>query len=75
MTGERRILAIVGGFHLVPPQTPAQAIETVELMRTLAPAYVVPGHCTGETFLAAAQAASPNRVSRAPVGTRLTFGT
>lgn len=74
VTGERRILAIVGGFHLVPPQTRAQAIETVELMKALDPRYVIPGHCSGETFIAAATEAMPGRVYRAPVGTRLSFG-
>lgn len=75
VTGERRILAIVGGFHLVAPQTPAQAVETVQLMSALDPTYVIPGHCSGEVFIEAALAAMPGRVYRAPVGTRLTFVT
>lgn len=74
VTGVGRIHAIVGGFHLVPPQTRAQALETVALIQALAPDYVIPGHCTGETFVAAAQAAMPDRVIRSIVGTRYLFG-
>ena len=74
VTGETRLLAVMGGFHLVPPQTPVQALQTVDLLRALNPRYIVPGHCSGEIFIAAATAAMPGRVLRAPVGTRLTFG-
>ncbi|MDX2209999.1 MAG: MBL fold metallo-hydrolase [Sphingopyxis sp.] len=74
VSGEQRIFAIVGGFHLVAPQTEAQALETVDLMKALDPAWVVPGHCSGESFIAAATAAMPGRVHRAPVGTKLVFG-
>lgn len=74
VSGEQRIHAIVGGFHLVPPQTTAQAEETVALMQALDPRFVVPGHCSGETFIAKATAAMPGRVFRAPVGTRIMLG-
>jgi 7,8-dihydropterin-6-yl-methyl-4-(beta-D-ribofuranosyl)aminobenzene 5'-phosphate synthase len=74
VSGESRVFAVLGGFHLVPPQTEAQAVETVKLMAAMNPAHVIPGHCTGETSIAAASAAMPGRVHRAPVGTRLTFG-
>ncbi len=75
VSGVDKVHAIVGGFHLIPPQTREQALETVALMQALDPDYVVPGHCTGETFIAAAQAAMPDKVIRSVVGTRYRFGT
>ena len=74
VSGVDKIHAIVGGFHLVPPQTPAQALETLALMQALAPDYIIPGHCSGEVFIAAALAAFPDRVLRSVVGTRYVFG-
>lgn len=74
VSGVTKVHAIVGGFHLVPPQTRDQAFETVRLMQALNPDYIIPGHCTGETFIAAAQAAMPDKVVRSIVGTRYRFG-
>jgi 7,8-dihydropterin-6-yl-methyl-4-(beta-D-ribofuranosyl)aminobenzene 5'-phosphate synthase len=66
--------AIVGGFHLVPPQTAEQARETVALMQAIDPDIIIPGRCSGETFITAAQAAMPGKVIRSIVGTRYLFG-
>ena len=74
VSGVTRIHAIVGGFHLVPPQTREQALATVEMMRAIDPDYIIPGHCTGEVFIAAAQAAMPDKVIRSIIGTRYLFG-
>ena len=60
VSGVEKVHAIVGGFHLVPPQTPAQVAETVALMQAIGPDYIVPGHCSGELFIAAATAGSPS---------------
>lgn len=74
VSGVAKVHAIVGGFHLVPPQTVAQAQETVALMQAIGPDIVIPGHCSGETFIAAAQAAMPSKVIRSIVGARYLFG-
>ena len=74
VSGVAKVHAIVGGFHLVPPQTAQQARETVALMQALDPDIVIPGHCSGETFITAAQAAMPGKVIRSIVGTRYQFG-
>jgi 7,8-dihydropterin-6-yl-methyl-4-(beta-D-ribofuranosyl)aminobenzene 5'-phosphate synthase len=73
-SGVERVHAIAGGFHLVAPQTPAQALETLALMRALKPDYVFPGHCTGEAFIAPALAEMPDRVFRTVVGNRIELG-
>lgn len=74
ISGVETVHAIVGGFHLVPPQTSAQALETLALMRAMKPDYLIPGHCSGEVFIAAALAAMPGQVLRSIVGTRYIFG-
>lgn len=70
-SGIERVHAIFGGFHLVPPQTPAQAVETLALMRGLDAAFIFPGHCTGEAFIAPAIAQLPDHVFRTYVGSRI----
>jgi 7,8-dihydropterin-6-yl-methyl-4-(beta-D-ribofuranosyl)aminobenzene 5'-phosphate synthase len=74
VSGIAKVHAIVGGFHLVAPQTRAQAMETLALMQAINPDYIVPGHCTGETFIGAALAAMPDKVFRSTVGTSYVFG-
>jgi 7,8-dihydropterin-6-yl-methyl-4-(beta-D-ribofuranosyl)aminobenzene 5'-phosphate synthase len=73
VSGINKIHAIVGGFHLVPPQTRDQAMETLALMQAINPDYIIPGHCTGEGFIAAAMAAMPQKVIRSIVGTSYIF--
>ncbi|MDO6416460.1 MBL fold metallo-hydrolase [Sphingomonas sp. BIUV-7] len=73
VSGVDRVHAIVGGFHLVPPQTQAQTLDTLALMRALKPDYILPGHCTGEAFLAPAIAEMPDQVFRTVVGSRILF--
>jgi 7,8-dihydropterin-6-yl-methyl-4-(beta-D-ribofuranosyl)aminobenzene 5'-phosphate synthase len=63
VSGVSHIHAIVGGFHLVPPQTRQQMLDTVAMMQALNPDYVIPGHCTGDAFIGAASAAMPDKVS------------
>lgn len=74
VSGIDKVHAIVGGFHLVPPQTRDQALETLALMQAIDPDYIIPGHCSGETFVAAAMAAMPQKVIRSIVGTSYVFG-
>lgn len=74
VSGIAKVHAIVCGFHLVPPQTRDQAIETLALMQVIDPDYIIPGHCTGETFIAAALAAVPQKVIRSVVGSSYIFG-
>jgi 7,8-dihydropterin-6-yl-methyl-4-(beta-D-ribofuranosyl)aminobenzene 5'-phosphate synthase len=71
VSGIERVHVIMGGFHLVPPQTSAQALETLALMRQMNPTYILPGHCTGEAFIAPAVAQMPEQVFRTVVGSKI----
>ena len=73
VSGVQRVHAIVGGFHLVRPRTDDEARRTAAEMVAMNPAYIIPMHCTGETFIAEAARLMPNKVVRPYVGTRLTF--
>lgn len=74
VSGVDRVHAIVGGFHLVPPQTKQQAMETLAMMQAINPDYIIPGHCTGDLFITAATAAMADKVIRSVVGARYAFG-
>jgi 7,8-dihydropterin-6-yl-methyl-4-(beta-D-ribofuranosyl)aminobenzene 5'-phosphate synthase len=73
-SGINDVHAVIGGFHLVLPQTSAQAEETARQMAHMAPDFVVPGHCTGEVFIKAAEQLMPGRVIRPYVGSTFIFG-
>jgi 7,8-dihydropterin-6-yl-methyl-4-(beta-D-ribofuranosyl)aminobenzene 5'-phosphate synthase len=47
LTGEARIAAVVGGFHLSGPVFEAIIAPTVQALDELSPSLVVPAHCTG----------------------------
>jgi len=74
VSGIDRVHAIVGGFHLMPPQTRAQALETVAMMQAINPDYIIPGHCSGDFFIEAATQAMPDKVIRSVVGASYRFG-
>ena len=73
VSGVQKVHAVLGGFHLAP-HPPEYVAETVKALRDLAPDYVIPMHCTGETFLAMAQREMPGKVIRTSTGSRYTFG-
>ncbi len=73
LTGDRRLHAVIGGFHLVAPRTRAEALATAAELRIMAPDYLVPGHCSGEPFIAEATRLMGPRVIRPYVGSRFTF--
>jgi 7,8-dihydropterin-6-yl-methyl-4-(beta-D-ribofuranosyl)aminobenzene 5'-phosphate synthase len=47
LTGESRLHAVLGGFHLTGGAFDPLIPETVAHVKSLAPAVLVPGHCTG----------------------------
>jgi 7,8-dihydropterin-6-yl-methyl-4-(beta-D-ribofuranosyl)aminobenzene 5'-phosphate synthase len=67
ITGIRRVHAVLGGFHLTGRVFEPLIAPTIEALTTLAPALVVPSHCTGwkatqEIARAMPQAFVPNSV-------------
>lgn len=73
VSGVDKVHAVIGGFHLVRPRTAEEARRTAVEMAALNPAWVVPMHCTGETFIAEAERTMPGKVVRPYVGASLTF--
>jgi len=74
VSGIERVHAVVGGFHLVRPRTEDEARRTVAEFARMNPTYIIPMHCTGETFIAEALRVMPQKIIRSYVGTRLIFG-
>lgn len=70
LTGEMRIHAVIGGFHLGGPLFEHAVRPTVEAMQKFAPTLVVPAHCTGVKAVHAIAAALPDAFVQNSVGTR-----
>jgi 7,8-dihydropterin-6-yl-methyl-4-(beta-D-ribofuranosyl)aminobenzene 5'-phosphate synthase len=73
-SGERRVHAIVGGFHLAP-QKEDYVRETVAALKEIDPDYIIPMHCTGDVFYDLAKVEMPGKLVRSYTGTRFIFGT
>ncbi|MHB8377825.1 MAG: MBL fold metallo-hydrolase [Dehalococcoidia bacterium] len=74
LTGERRIAAIVGGFHLSGPLFDPIIAATVDALRGFAPEMVVPAHCSGFAAARAISLALPDAFVPSSVGTRYVIG-
>ncbi len=73
--GEKPVRAVMGGFHLGFPTTPAENVDlTVKAMDDLDVHMVMPMHCSGLRAQAAFLGAMPDRYVQPSVGTRLHFG-
>lgn len=73
LTGTDRVHAVLGGFHLSGPIFEGAIQPTVEAMKSLAPDYVVPMHCTGCSAIDRFAAAMPAQFLRNTVGTSYMF--
>lgn len=70
LTGQREVLAVVGGFHLIDAD--AKKLErTTTALRELEPALIAPNHCTGFRAMAALATAFGERFRYVTAGTRL----
>jgi 7,8-dihydropterin-6-yl-methyl-4-(beta-D-ribofuranosyl)aminobenzene 5'-phosphate synthase len=74
VSGVQKVHAVIGGMHLVPPLTDDYIREAVANLKAINPDYIIPAHCTGETFYEIAKAEMPGKVIRSTVGTRFTLG-
>jgi len=70
LTGEARVHAVIGGFHLNGPLFAQAVAPTVDALSALAPSMVVPGHCTGFDATQAIARAMPDAFVQSSVGTR-----
>lgn len=72
VSGVQKVHAVIGGFHLVPFKDDYVG-QTVAALKQLDVDYVVPMHCTGETFYEIARSQLPSKLLRSYTGTRFTF--
>jgi 7,8-dihydropterin-6-yl-methyl-4-(beta-D-ribofuranosyl)aminobenzene 5'-phosphate synthase len=68
-----KVLAVIGGFHVVPPLGDDYINATIEEFRAINPRYLIPAHCTGDRFYDLARAALGEKVIHSAVGTRFVF--
>jgi 7,8-dihydropterin-6-yl-methyl-4-(beta-D-ribofuranosyl)aminobenzene 5'-phosphate synthase len=72
VAGTDKVHAVMGGFHLAPHPVEYQKQTAAEL-KALNPDFVIPMHCSGETFIAIVQAEMPDKFIRSSTGTRFVF--
>jgi 7,8-dihydropterin-6-yl-methyl-4-(beta-D-ribofuranosyl)aminobenzene 5'-phosphate synthase len=72
-SGGDRVLAVIGGFHVVPPLGDDYINQTIAEFRDINPDYLVTAHCTGDRFYDLARAALGEKVIHSAVGTRFVF--
>jgi 7,8-dihydropterin-6-yl-methyl-4-(beta-D-ribofuranosyl)aminobenzene 5'-phosphate synthase len=72
IAGTDKVHAVLGGFHLAPHPVDYQKQTAMEL-KALNPDFVIPMHCSGETFIGIVQAEMPDKFIRSSTGTRFVF--
>ncbi len=72
-SGIDKVLAVIGGFHIVPPLDDTYIRQAIAEFRDIDPAYIIVGHCTGDRFYDLARAELGNKVIHSAVGTRFVF--
>jgi 7,8-dihydropterin-6-yl-methyl-4-(beta-D-ribofuranosyl)aminobenzene 5'-phosphate synthase len=73
LTGEQRLHAVIGGFHLSGPLFEKVIPPTCDALAELAPDHLVPAHCTGWRAVHAIAARFPDAFIQNSVGTRFEF--
>jgi 7,8-dihydropterin-6-yl-methyl-4-(beta-D-ribofuranosyl)aminobenzene 5'-phosphate synthase len=73
VSGEQRVHAVLGGFHLAPTPEAYQS-QVVQALKEINPDWLIPMHCSGATFARMAQEAMPGKVIPSYTGTRFIFG-
>jgi len=73
LMGDARLLAVVGGFHLVGA-SPRLVQSTIDALHELRVKAIHPGHCTGKAATRALIQAFPGRCQPYAAGTALRFG-
>ena len=73
ITGESRVHAVIGGFHLIGADYESLLKPTIEALKRIDPDYILPSHCTGRDSIAAIEREMPDRFRLNMPGTRLVF--
>jgi 7,8-dihydropterin-6-yl-methyl-4-(beta-D-ribofuranosyl)aminobenzene 5'-phosphate synthase len=71
LTGEQRVAAIIGGFHLSGPMFEQIIGPTVDALAELSPELLVPAHCTGWKAVHRIAARFPEQFAISTVGTTI----
>jgi 7,8-dihydropterin-6-yl-methyl-4-(beta-D-ribofuranosyl)aminobenzene 5'-phosphate synthase len=72
ITGEKRVLAVIGGMHLTSASDDV-INKTVQALEVIHPAYLAPMHCTGNRALVKMTTQMPDAYVHQSVGTRYVF--
>jgi len=72
-SGVTKVHAVIGGFHLAP-YAEDYVRQTIAALKEIKVDYVIPLHCSGETFYELAKAEMPTKLLRSYTGTRFVFG-
>jgi 7,8-dihydropterin-6-yl-methyl-4-(beta-D-ribofuranosyl)aminobenzene 5'-phosphate synthase len=72
ISGVERVHAVIGGFHLARSK-PEEIQATIDALQALAPAVLVPCHCTGFEATCAFARAMPGAFSPGVVGATYVF--
>ena len=72
-SGIDKVLAVIGGFHVVPPLGDDYIRSTIEEFRQIDPDYLITAHCTGDRFYDLARQTMGDKVIHSAVGTRFIF--
>lgn len=73
VSGVQKVHALIGGFHLYPAQA-GYVTEVAQAVKALQPDLVIPMHCSGTNFVAAAHEIMPDQLITSTTGNRLTLG-
>jgi 7,8-dihydropterin-6-yl-methyl-4-(beta-D-ribofuranosyl)aminobenzene 5'-phosphate synthase len=73
LTGEDRVHAVIGGFHLSGPLFEKIIAPTCDALAAFSPDHLVPCHCTGWRATQAIAARFPDAFIQTSVGTRYEF--
>lgn len=71
LTGEHRVAAIIGGFHLSGPMFEAIIEPTIDALAELSPELLVPAHCTGWRAVHRIASRFPDAFAISTVGTTI----
>jgi 7,8-dihydropterin-6-yl-methyl-4-(beta-D-ribofuranosyl)aminobenzene 5'-phosphate synthase len=71
LTGESRVAAVIGGFHLSGPDMAPAVDRTVAELKRLSPDLIMPMHCTGWDAIQRLQNEFPDSFVLSSVGTKL----